>query len=264
MRALDALIAAGALGLLLGGCTPLEAPSTPRTASVVLTPAQAYDVWDSVLQHRVDARGRVNFAALAHDRAALDRFVSWIYRFSPANRPRWFASRQAVLAYHINAYNALAMYSVLAYGDPETLGPIDRLRFFVWRKIRVGGRTLSLYAYENKVIRPLGDPRVHFALNCMAVSCPRLPRHAFRPARLDAELNRAARDFFNSRRSVVVDRADESVRLSAILKWYRQDFLAEAPSLIAYANRYRDTPIPPSYRIMFMGYDWTINRQRRD
>ncbi|MGH3849573.1 MAG: DUF547 domain-containing protein, partial [Pseudonocardiaceae bacterium] len=111
------------------------------------------------------------------------------------------------------------------------------------------------------VIRRLGEERVHFALNCMAVSCPRLPRMPFHAATLDAELAREARQFFAEPRNVEVDTAGRTVRLSEILSFYPEDFLAKAPSLIAYANRYRATPIPADYRVAFIPYDWTVNRQ---
>ena len=38
------------------------------------------------------------------------------------------------------------------------------------------------------------------------------------------------------------------------------DFLKKAPSLIAYANRYREAKIPDSYRVEFIPYDWTLNQ----
>jgi len=66
------------------------------------------------------------------------------------------------------------------------------------------------------VIRPSGDPRVHFALNCMVVSCPRLPRTAFTAAALDRELDRAARSFIAENRNVRLDPQNRLVYLSAI------------------------------------------------
>jgi hypothetical protein len=54
---------------------------------------------------------------------------------------------------------------------------------------------------------------------------------------------------------------DGRVRVSAILKFYTADFLAKAPTLIAYINRYRETAIPDDYEIVFIAYDWTVNRR---
>ena len=111
------------------------------------------------------------------------------------------------------------------------------------------------------MIRPLNEERVHFALNCMAVSCPRLPRTPFTAAGLDAELDAAARLFFAEPRNLQVDPVRRVVRLSSILDFYPEDFLRKAPSLIAYANRYRADPVPLDHNVEFIPYDWTVNAQ---
>jgi hypothetical protein len=226
-------------------------------------PGSPQDAWARVLDRFVDDRGRVDFAGLARERDDLDRFVAWVYATAPGNYPERFPIRAAVLAYHLNAYNALAMYNMLDAGIPESLGGLRKLSFFYLREVTVGGKVMSLYAYENDIIRPLGEERVHFALNCMVVSCPRLPRTAFRAETLDADLDREAVRFLNEERNVKVDPARQRVWLSEILDFYPEDFLAKAPSLVAYANRFRATPIPPDYSVAFIPYDWTVNRQGR-
>ena len=49
--------------------------------------------------------------------------------------------------------------------------------------------------------------------------------------------------------------------MSMILNWYQKDFLAKAPNLAAYVDRYRPEPIPAGYEIEFIEYDWTLNAQ---
>ena len=73
----------------------------------------------------------------------------------------------------------------------------------------------------------------------------------------------AAREFFADPRHVQVDNAARVVRLSSILDFYPKDFLRRAPSLVAYVNRYRSSPVPADYRVAFLPYDWTINAQPR-
>lgn len=218
-------------------------------------------LWTRVLQRHVDAAGRVDFAGLKRDRADLDRVVGFIAAVDPASAPARFPSPASRLAYDINAYNALAMSGVLEGGVPTRFRALGRLWFFLLRRVAIGGRSTSLYNFENGVIRPLGDPRVHFALNCMAVSCPRLPRVAFTGKALDRELDQAARAFIAEARNLRLDPQRRVVSLSAIFDLYAKDFLAQAPSLIGYINRYRDEPIPLDYRVEFLEYDWTINRQ---
>ena len=240
---------------LLVGCAqlvpaPAGAPEADR--------AVAESAWARVLERRVDEHGRVDFAALERDRIDLDRFVSWVYATGPNNRPDVFSSHAEVLAYHLNAYNALAMYNVLAAGRPGSLSEYGLVTFFYLRQVVVGGEPMSLYHYENRMIRPLGDERVHFALNCMALSCPRLPRRPFRAETLEADLRAETERFFAEPRNVAVDPARRAVRLSAILGFYPDDFLAKAPSLLAYVNRYRRAPVPLDYAVEYFAYDWTL------
>ena len=223
--------------------------------------ARAASHWSQVLQRFVDDQGRVNFAALAAQRADLDAYIAWVGAVSPHNHPQRFPTTASRLAYHINSYNALAMYNVLDAGLPASLSGLAKVEFFVLRKQLIGGRRISLYDYENEVIRPLRDARVHFVLNCMAVSCPRLPREAFVADSLGAALDHEARRFFSDARNLSVDDAARIVTLSEILDFYAEDFLAQAPSLQAYVRRYHDGPVPDDYSVRFEPYDWTVNHQ---
>lgn len=248
----------GAISFLgIASCTT-EAPPAPAIAGLAGDPQ---DSWASVLQRYVDDQGRVNFIGLSKDRAALDNYVRYVYRVSPLSDPSAFPSREQRLAYYINSYNALSMFNVIDSGIPDALTGIRKLAFFFIKEFRIGGREMSLYAYENDVIRPLGEPRVHFALNCMAVSCPRLPREPFTAENLDAELTRQAREFFADARNLVVDQPARRIRVNEILRFYTDDFTRVAPSLIAYVNRYHTPPIPDDFRVEFIPYDWHVNRQ---
>ncbi len=240
---------------LLGGCATLV--PAPRVARD-MDPAAALADWGRVLRRFVDDRGRVDFAGLAADREEIDRYVAFVAA-TPAER---FESGAPRLAHYVNAYNALSMYNVLESGIPATHAGFNKVRFFVLREHMIGGQRRSLYAFENDVIRPLGDPRVHFALNCSAVSCPRLPQVPFTAERLDAELDSEARRFFAESRNLRVDHAARTVWMSSILRFYQADFVpAHASDLIAYANRYAPDSVPGSYAVRFTPYDWTVANQ---
>lgn len=232
--------AVAALAVLLAGC-----------AQLVPAPGADPDpqAWQRVLIRFVDDAGRVDYRGLARERTDLDRFVAWVHATGVERQP---------LAYHLDAYNALAMYNALERGVPPSLEGFEKVRFFVLRKFQLGGEALSLYAYENEVIRKFGDERAHFALNCMAAGCPRLPRTPFLAADLDTALEREARRFLNEERNVQVDHAARLVRLSSILDWYAEDF----PPLPVYISRYRAAPIPADYRVEFIPYDWALNARR--
>lgn len=250
--------------MLLVGLLPQAAAQAPvqSAGTPLASPGQATRDWAAVLETCVDSRGYVDFRGLSANPAQLQRFVDWIAAVDPASHPELFADADAVLSYHLNAYNALAMRQVLAFDIPDKLTTLRRLRFFRRSKVTVGGRQMSLEDYENEVIRKLGDPRVHVALNCMSESCPRLPREPFAAAGLQSQLDREARKFYSESRNVRIDDASRTVYLTEIMDFFPEDFTAVAPSLIAYANRYREQKIPGDYRVRFTPYDWTTIRQR--
>jgi hypothetical protein len=245
--------------LLLGAC----ATTVPLPASTVAA-RDPQEAWASVLERYVDDQGRVDFQGVAADRGDLDTYVAWVARVSPASNPELFPTQADRNAYYLNSYNALAMYNVLDAGIPETLEGVRKVPFFFIRRVQIGGERMSLYRYETDVIRPTGEERAHFALNCMAAGCPQLPREPFTAAALDAELDREAREFFAEERNLSVDPERGVVRISEILSFYTEDFLQDAPSLVAYVNRYRATPIPEGYGVEFIDYDWRINNQPKN
>lgn len=247
------------LALLAGCSTLVPSPDVPTP-----TPQAAQAAWARVLASHVNAAGEVDFQALAGDRADLDRYVRHVAQVPLDSLP----DGPVRLAHMINAYNAMSMYNVLQSGTPASHAGWAKLRFFVLRKLEVGGQAMSLYSFENDVIRPYArtrhDPRIHFALNCSALSCPALPRVPFTAAALDAELERETRAFFARPENFRVDVASHAVWLSELLNFYPEDFVPQpAQSLLAYANRYAPQPAPPDYTVRFTPYDWTVANSRR-
>jgi hypothetical protein len=252
-------LAAVALVLLAACSTLVSAPDAPAAS-----PQAALDAWARVLAGFVDARGEVDFEALARNRSDLDLYVRHVADTPPTSLPQG----QERLAHMINAYNALSMFNVLQSGIPATHAGWNKVTFFVLRKVQVGGQALSLRSFENDVIRPvtrgLNDPRVHFALNCSAVACPVLPRTPFSAPALEAELERETRAFFARTDNFRIDAASRTVWLSELLDFYPEDFVPmPAASLLEYANRYAPQPAPLDYLVRFTPYDWTVANSRR-
>ena len=107
---------------------------------------------------------------MAKNQNDLNIYLAYVSKVSPRSHPDLFPSRRETLAYYINSYNALAMYGVISNNIPKELTRfLDRARFFKFTVYQIGRENNSLDDYENDIIRPIGEPRVHFALNCMAV-----------------------------------------------------------------------------------------------
>lgn len=272
------VLLAALLILMLGACsTVVHVPSRPGSnanaaggagdggRAPVASVEDAKAGYARVLQRHVNEQGEVDFSALRDDASdaglgALEGYVQAI-ALAPLDAA---PTPQARLAHMVNAYNALSMYNVIASGIPASHQGFAKVKFFVMRKFVIGGKPWSLYDFENSIIRKLGEPRVHFALNCSAVSCPVLPRTVFSAVRLDEELELETRNFFARASNLRIDDAQRTVFFNEILKFYTEDFVpAHAPNLIEYAQRYTQQKIPADYAVAFSPYDWTIANSRR-
>lgn len=225
---------------------------------------QALGDWQTTLTKFVDGEGRTDFKALANDHQELSNFLAAIADVSPESHPEFFSTQEEVLAYHANTYNALAMWGVIERGIPKNFSSLwMRASFFKFRKVFIGGKKTNLYDYENKVIRKLNEPRMHFVLNCMVIDCPRLPQTHFNPDSLEEELQAAAIEFFNKPKHIQIDAEKKQVALSGIMKFYTKDYVASGKKqdLVAYVNQYREEKIPSDYKVTFIDYDWTVNQQ---
>jgi len=245
------MTASGAASLVMGLLIVLGLAVAP-------SPAFAVDPgpWDQVLQQYA-RRGGFDYAGLKNDseaRGKLDGFLRSVASMPPS----------AGLADWLNAYNALVVAQVLEHY------PIDSVKsvpgFFDQKTHRVAGQSRTLDAIENQVIRPrFEDPRVHFALNCGARSCPALHPRAFRSGHLDAVLDRLARRAMRS--DTHVERVeDDRWKVSALFFWFRQDFVEEAGSVVAWIKRYGGEAVAGLDRedqLVQRDYDWRLNDRPR-
>ena len=88
--------------------------------------------------------------------------------------------------------------------------------------LTVAGKSYSLDTIEHKLLRPTGENRIHFAIVCASISCPRLRNEAYVPARLEEQLADNTRDFFSRSQNFSV--RQRTANVSSILKWFAEDF----------------------------------------
>ncbi len=237
-----------------------------------------HQIWQGILQQYVDNEGLVNYQALSKNREAFDQYVGVIETVSPATNPELFPSSAAELAYYINSYNVMVFNGVLDRG-PEAQsvwrGLISGLNFFVRMDIIIGGEETNLKELEDDVIRDrYKDPRIHAALNCASIGCPRLIREPYEANKLEQQLDAAMIEFLNDPIHVSPDHNKQRVGLSKIFDWYESDFLdyettqdnasgSTDSRLIDFVNRYRPVAaqIPNTYDVYILEYDKRINSQ---
>lgn len=201
---------------------------------------------------------------------ALDTIRERIASAPPEDLERLDAGER--LAFWLNVYNAATGAALLA--EPERLE--HRRRFFGAPIVTVARTELSLDQIEHGILRGsrwkygLGyvpnpfpsafvrrhrvadpDPRVHFALNCGAASCPAVA--AYGDDDVHGQLDVAAGSYLRS--ETVVE--SETARVPRLLLWYRGDFGGRS-GIRALLGEY-DAIDPDSIsRIRYREYDWSL------
>ncbi|NJK91383.1 MAG: DUF547 domain-containing protein [Blastochloris sp.] len=168
-------------------------------------------------------------------------------------------SREARLAYLINAYNVWTLHNVLERYPVKSVRDIAPIfGFFTGDRIVVMGKKMSLNHLEKQlIIKEFKEPRIHFAVNCASVSCPPLASEAFTEKKLETQLERVTRDFLNKDEPALKVETNR-VHISKIFDWYKDDFQPLGGAL-AYINLYRRPPLPEKMKIDYLEYDWSLN-----
>lgn len=234
----------------------VAAPGPPPAE--VLAGAQRFPdgPWAAVLSEAVDSEGRVDYAALVEDPAPLRQVVSLFAAVGPETRPELFPAEADRLAYYLNAYNALVMWQVVERWPIGSVGDA-KADFFYFTRLPLDGGAISLYDLENDVVRGYGDPRIHFALNCASLGCPRLPREPFRAETLEEQLERETERFLLDPANVRAE--GDTLHLSSIFGWYSEDFAPDPRTWVL--GRRPALGLSEDGPVESIAYDWGLNER---
>lgn len=231
---------------------------------LLVTSAAAVDhaAWQAVLDTRV-VYGKVDYAGLKKDPAALDRYLATLRDTPVASLGA--AEKKALW---INAYNACTVDLIVDRWPLRSIKDVSK----PWGTpvCALGGETLTLDQIEHERLRPLGDPRIHAAINCASIGCPPLAPKAFTADGLDAQLDAASRVF-----AATAKLDGETLVVSRIHDWFGDDFVARygTPDLPGLSGKeeaaanfvaaFNPTLAPRirqgGLRVRYGDYDWAIN-----
>lgn len=232
-------------------------PTTPGSHPI------SHVLFEAQLKKYVNAQGMVNYAKWQTDSVTLNRYLLMVSNNQP--NEAWTSAER--LAYWLNAYNAFTIQRVLR-GYPvrsiRDLGGNRNLVNTVWDQhfIRLGREKYCLNDLEQRIIRcQFDDYRVHFALVCAAVSCPKLRREAYVANRLPQQLQDQGSDFINdpTKNKLTATRAE----LSSIFSFYPDEFMKEGNTLQKMVNRYARHHIQPDAHLTYLAYNWALNDQKQ-
>ena len=227
----------------------LPTPDASQESVQDADPVLDHSVWNNLLQKHVSKNGMVDYKGFKSDRAKLDNYLKMLSSQEPTKD--W--SNNELLAYYINLYNAYTVDLILRNYPVKSIKDISS----PWTKefIKVGDTEISLGGIENSILRKMNEPRIHFAINCASISCPKLLNEAYTAAEIEEQLERVTREFINSDKNEI---SENSAKLSSIFDWYKKDF-KEDGSVIDYINKYSETRIKTGASISYKEYDWNLN-----
>ena len=226
-------------------------------------PSFDHSAFDALLQRFVDAEGLVDYQGLSRQEAALDDYIAGI-----AAAPFAELGRDEKLALLINAYNAFTLKLILDNYPVESIRDIPSKKQWDDKRWVIADETYSLNQIEHEQIRPkFIEPRIHFALVCAAVGCPKLRQQAYVGSRINEQLEEQMKFIHGSPRWFRFEPGDAKVRLTQLYNWYGGDFSQVAGSPLEYAARYSPAlqqalGAGKKPKIDWIDYDWALNEQK--
>ena len=227
-----------------------------------------HSVFDRLLRTYVDDDGWVNYKAWkAQDEETLRNYLKSLGKVDPDS-----LGRAEKLAFWINAYNALTIQGILEFYPLKSIrDKVSRfVGFNIWDDypMTVHGKAYSLNDIEHRILRKMEEPRIHFAIVCASVGCPKLRNEAYTAGDLDSQLQDNAKDFFARPRNFRIDKRRNTVYLSSILDWFGEDFGGSDRAKLDFAGKYAPEEKDREYlregkpKVKYLNYDWSLNEQR--
>ncbi len=208
----------------------------------------SHEAFDALLKKYVSSDGKVNYKNFKSEKAALDSYIKTLSDDAPQDN--W--SKNDKMAYWINAYNALTIKLIIQNYPLSKITDLDGGKTWDVKRNTLSGKKLSLNDIENQILRPMGDARIHFAINCAAKSCPPLFNQAFTADNLNDCLELRTKQFINSSANTL---KSNEIKISKIFDWYGKDF----GNVASFVSKYANTKVSKTAKVSFNDYDWRLN-----
>lgn len=228
-----------------------EIPELAYSTTVTETAKSVdHSKWNVLLQKNVSKNGTVDYKGFQKDSKQLQSYLAVL----ASNVPTKSSSKNAVLAYWINTYNAFTVKLILDNYPVKSIKDIKDpwgQKFFT-----LGDKKYSLEEVEHEILRKMDEPRIHFAINCASFSCPNLLNEAYTEANLEKQLTAVAKSFINDKTKNTI--TANKIEISKIFDWFSGDFKKKG-TLIDYLNQYSSAKINSNAKISYKEYNWSLN-----
>ena len=227
----------------------VEVAQSTKKKPVAVAAGPNHKVFDELLSTHVSSSGKVDYAGIKANMSKLQGYLDEL-----AGTDVKALNRNEQLAYWINAYNAFTIKKIIDNYPIGSITDLDGGKPWDSQFIKLGGTKYTLNNIENDIIRPqFREPRIHFAVNCAAKSCPPLLNRAWTASNLESNFQKQTKAFINNSTHNAISAG--SAQVSKIFEWYGEDF----GDLKTYLNKYSSTKIEDGVTIGFKDYDWSLN-----
>lgn len=230
------------------GERPHAMDETDTTTPAKKKADKVHEPFDALLIQHVSTTGKVNYQRFKNDVATLDTYLKALSEVEVSA-----LNRKEQLAFWINAYNAFTIKKVIQNYPIKSITDLDGGKPWDTKWIKLNDQTLSLNDIENVIIRPtFKEPRIHFAVNCAAISCPPLMNKAWTAANMERSFEKQTRAFINSGENAL---SSDKLELSKIFEWYGEDF----GDLVSFLQKYTTKTLSATAAKSFKDYNWGLN-----
>ena len=175
-------------------------------------------------------------------------------------------TREEKLVFWINTYNILAVKMVTDHYPIKSIKDAGSIFRQVWKKPAglVDGEEKTLNVIEHEILRKMDEPRIHVAIVCASVSCPDLRLEAYQVDNLNEQLDDQMQRFLkSSKKGMRIDRKSNHVYLSAIFKWFEDDFESRG-GVLKFIGNYVSPAIAnelerSGVKVSYLDYNWDLN-----
>lgn len=169
-------------------------------------------------------------------------------------------SNEQKIAFYLNAYNILAIDKVAKNWPLFRLRSLGNFIKPVWTHPvpDVCGEKMTLRKLEHEILRKLGDPRIHFALNCASMSCPDLRAEPYEASKIEQQLEEQTKKFLAQQGKGYEIVGDAEIKLSPLFDWFEADFKSVGGESY-YVNKYLPKSDKPWKIVGYLEYNWDVN-----
>ena len=216
---------------------------------------EPHSLWDKLTRKHISSGGKVNYAGFLSDKKELELYLNELKEMH-SNLANW--NRKNQIAFWINTYNAVTIKLIVDNYPVSSITELEGGKPWDTELIELGGVQYTLNVIENKIIRPkFNEPRIHFAVNCAAKSCPKIMNKAWTEHNLDRSLTVQTKAFLANKEQNTIK--ENEVILSKIFEWYKSDFGTSNENIIQFINQYSSEKVNSKATVSFNEYDWTLN-----